>query len=461
MPLLSLPSELLLDIIGCLAASKPPTHNSPHIVLKDLASTCQRLRSLSITFIYSSIDVWAHTKNDELFNEILESDSHIAECIRDLTISAPSDNKFQSAQGILKSCTKLRTLFLARLSKRYDGALDWDSKFAMLQYLAPESKMSLQKITLWSNMEGVLAQLMVLLNGAREGQFGALRTVDIEAEPFCRFWKRINRNSPGALKTFLGASAEPNSSSPKLESVQTLKIEARLPWRFRSEEAGILGVLFAGAMPCVRVLDLKTSAECIYSALSTYATLGSHLTELTITSNHGNENCSSMLCGSRREPFCCDPLKHGRQPHHFCAIIPKLSKNLTKFVVDGGHILGLWVCHQMFGTAHQWPRLDLLRVECRGACRGFRPELFRATLEQLSEIRQQASMVVISGVKTHRREYLFRWGIFGQESRRYKFIAPLSTFSKIDPDWVFDINGSDDNLEAENDDQVMQVGPGD
>lgn len=91
MPLLSVPRELLLEIIRLVADSKPRPHRSyrvPYVRhLKHLAQTCRMLRSLSTTVIYSIIII---DRDLRALGEFLADYPTSATCIRYLKVKAPT-----------------------------------------------------------------------------------------------------------------------------------------------------------------------------------------------------------------------------------------------------------------------------------------------------------------------------------------------------------------------------------
>lgn len=423
--LLSLPKELLLDIIGYVATidecdsnqtakpdPDPPvlefdcslplgvsgTYPSDPEIARDplvfwpnssfrlrsysnitaLSHTCQLLRSLCAPVKYHS--VVSNYKTVPVLYKLLKSRSyHIAACIRHLTLSAPYDNTpsdpfafynifpLPSTQPrsripdspllpeILESCTKLQELWL-------DGT-GWEDHQMLLGHLAPESKQSITALGL-SGLEPkrLFGYLQALCDEVENGGFGALTTVRIGAAQGNKYetiWRDGGETVLRERQLFL-QSIGAGWAGGRLESVRTFTFGR--PSGSSMELAGgleIMGEYFAMLMPNVQVLNLNTTVQCIYGALSTYAKLGSKLTELTLSSK-------------------------SRTYINFCDVLAELSPRVTKFVVRGSW---LWICQRFFGAGGEslWPNLTLLSVGCFSGCNGIELSDFRAGLERLTQ----------------------------------------------------------------------------
>lgn len=75
-----------------------------------------------------------------------------------------------------------------------------------------------------------------------------------------------------------------NIKQSKPELVQTLIFHAAFRCRCYNEQTA--GESFAKTMPNIKVLNMNTTANYIYGAISTYASLGSRLTERTLDASH-------------------------------------------------------------------------------------------------------------------------------------------------------------------------------
>lgn len=370
MSLLSIPHELLLDIISHVADSASPTTSSAFGELKQLAHTCIVLRSLSITLIYASVTI--HRGAGRLGSFLIDY-PQVATCVRQLKVEAPGiwagDNQ-RLLRRILERCTKLRELVLEKLPGTSGLRTGFEDE--TLEYLPAESKRSVQTVA----FNGLpLGGLLVHFKRMLGGEFSALQTLSMQSCDVCNPYDvpRHREEQKEFMNTLLfHASAEPPG---ELKSIQSFLFDAPFPYRL-AEESDV-GACLANAMPNLKSLSMITSPDVIYGALFTYISLGSRLTELTLTGSYPSSSCSP-----KTSP------QHDTPPRpHFCDIITKLSQNLTKFVIHGNSELR--ICHTLFapspaGRAGNWPNLDLLSIRCLLGCEGIKPSVLRLGLKKLA-----------------------------------------------------------------------------
>lgn len=354
MPLVSLPCELLLEIVKIVYANSPQNSSSMPRRSSDiiqLAQTCQILRALSITLVYSSITIHKDISVPRI-RGLLKSYPPIAASVRSLklcplnlrVLCEPQHLVEMQFCDILGSCKRLRNLCLDENTKW------WGSGQVLLAQLAPESKKSIETI----HLEGVrmcaaLANFKLLLDS---GEFNRLEEIKVTvpygrpAETKPQFWEYIPTASTALPR--------------KLESVR--KFYFRVPPIFAPKNPGIaseMGNYFARIMPNVNVLTIIGQSNYIYGSLFTYVGLGSHLTELTLH------------------------LFEHRGVHELCEVLSKLSPKLTNLRLEG---MGLEICHKLF-TASTWTKLAVLRIKCSSWCTGIKQDLLRTQLEKLTETR--------------------------------------------------------------------------
>lgn len=382
MPLLSIPHELLLDIIGHVVDSAPLTTSYSFNGLKQLAHTCIVLRSLSITLIYASVTI---RREAGQLGSLLVDYPHIATCVRRLKIEAPriwaGDNQ-RLLRCILERCTRLRELVLEKLPGT--GGLRTGFEDETLEYLPVESRRSMKTVAIHGlPLDGLLVHFRRMLGG----EFSALQTLKMRSCDMCnpydvRRHREEQRQFMNAI--LLHASAEPPGA---LKSVQSFLFDAPFPYRLVEESD--VGACLANAMPNLKFLSMVTSPDIIYGALSAYISLGSKLTELNLT---GSYPSSSSSCSTRTNP------QTNTLPRpHFCDIITKLSRNLTKFIIHGNSELR--ICHTLFisdpgSRAENWPNLDVLNIRCLLGCEGIKPSVLRLGLKHLARNRPGAVLLV-------------------------------------------------------------------
>lgn len=409
MPLVSLPCELLLEIVKRVYAGSPlnssskPGRNSDII---QLAQTCQILRALSIALVYSSVIIQKDTNVPQI-RGLLKSYPPIAACVRSLKLRSlklcvlreryPQILRETQLCDILGSCKKLRKLCLD------ENAGGSGFSQVSLAQLAPESKGSIETI----HLEGVkmcaaLANFKLLLDS---GKFNRLKEIRVTvpygrpAEIKPQFWRHI-----------LTTSTTPPR---KLESVR--KFYFGVPPIFVPEGSGILlemGNYLARAMPNVHVLTIIGQSNHIYSSLFTYVELGSHLTELTIYL-----------------------VEHGRF-HELCEALSRLSPKLTNLRLEGTRVE---ICHKLF-TASTWTKLAILKINCGSGCPGIKPDLLRAHLENFTETRP-TMLIFLSRFYTE----LVSWNhsAIGKQTTN-QYIASPKAFEKLNPSYINSDDDSDD-----------------
>lgn len=427
MPLLSIPHELLLDIIGHVADSAPPTTSYSINGLEQLAHTCVVLRSLSITLIYASVTI---RREAGQLGSLLVDYPHLATCVRRLKIEAPgiwAGDSQRLLRRILERCAKLRELVLEKLPGT--GGLRTGFGDETLEYLPVESRRSMKTVAFHGlPLDGLLAHFKRMLNG----EFSALQTLRMRSSDVCNPYD-VHRHREEQTQfmnaLLLHASAGPSGA---LKSVQSFLFDAPFPYRL-AEESDV-GACFANAMPNLKFLSMVTSPDVIYGTLSAYISLGSQLTELNLTGSYP----SSSSCSARRT----NPQTDTSPRPHFCDIITKLSRNLTKFVIHGNSELR--ICHTLFvpspgGRAENWPNLDLLNIRCLLGCEGIKPSVLRLGLKRLTGNRPGA-VILVEG-RFH--EKLISWNTHSPEGvpfhHTYGFtsvddvIASPDIFQRLNP----------------------------
>lgn len=424
MPLLLLPPELLLDIIGYIAASAPSTGPSPQSlgVLKGLAHTCQHLRDLAITAIYPTITVDSEVGK---LGKLLIDYPHIAACVRKLTVCAPrlrrSDNRnLLLLRGVLSVCTKLRELlFYKPPSWNRGGRTGFED--GVLEHLATDSRNSIRMIEFQGlGLHSLLQQFRRIL----EGSFVSLENMRMPGCEVCNPYdvQRHREEQTRIMKILLEDFSTEWPGA--LGSVKTLLFDARFPYRLRDEPG--VGVYFAKAMPNLKVFTMITSPDFIYGCLWAYSEMGSNLTELEITASY-----PSSISGRHQNPERLNP-----QRNHFCDIVVKLAPRLTKFTLRGNSEIR--ICHKVF-SAGSWPKLTMLHVVCACGCEEINAAALRVGLLGLTQTRPRAYLYFEGGIG----EDLVSWNTFSPlgvplrssfgQVLDVNFVAPLELFERLDP----------------------------
>lgn len=337
----------------------PPSHfRGPTLNTIDLSQTCQHLRYLSITNIYSRLSIF-NPKNLPGLRTLLVSYPHIAACVRHLCIMPGHISMYPGlkheplmvsqeeftllVRGILQSCKNLRSLKLADSIHR-PRILDFDS--TTLEHLAIESRQSLELIALTGM--GLLALLEHLK-----------KVSDFKCSPL----KQMD---------FLGSTCGPEEMTvePLAFGPTALRFESVQSFSFSfsfSDEVSVIhqrqvGEFFAKATPCVTVLNMASSPECINGAMSAYANLGSRFTKLTLST-------------WRASSITSDPLRN-----HTCLIVSKLAPSLTDLSLTGV------LCHELFTTS-EWPHIATINLHCLYGCQGHKPTILRKKMKHLTVAR--------------------------------------------------------------------------
>lgn len=291
----------------------------------------------------------------------------------------------------------------------------------LLGYLPTSSKQSIKTVIFHGlPLGGLLAHFKRMLGG----DFNSLQTVKMQSCDVCNPYdvRRHREEQTQLMKDLLlHASAE---SPGALKSIRSFLFDAPFPYRL-TEETGV-GACFANAMPNLKSLFMITSSDVIYGALSAYADLGSQLTELTLTASY-----PSSSSGPRANPQRDTP-----QRNHFCEIISRLSRKLTKFAVHGTSEMR--ICHTLFAPKN-WPSLELLNIRCLLGCEGIKPDILQSELEGLTRNRPGAALFM----EGRFHENLISWNTCSPEgvpllnvygdSLENDFIANLDAFERLNP----------------------------
>lgn len=389
MPLLALPRELLLDIIGHVAAGAPSALGG----LKSLAHSCAVLRALAITRIYAAVAI---PRDAGHLGALLADYPHLAACVRRLDLEAPS--LWPSAgllllRRLLRHCTLLHDLALSK----HSGGLRTGFENATLTHLPPSSRHSLHTLALHN-----LPLHTLLASFHHLAALTALHTLRMHSSDVYNPYdlQRHRTTQTTLLTTLLQHPPTP------LPSIRTFHFDAPFPYRLPSEP--LVGSHLASSLPNLSSLSLSTSADVIYGALSTYA-LGSHLTELTLTASYPSSAPTPRTNPQRDTP----------QRNHFCDVLLRLSSGLRSLVLCGTSEMR--VCQTLVSAV--WPALEVLRVRCLLGCEGVRPEVLREGLVRVVEARRGAVVVV---------EGRFGEGLVvcggGEE-----YVAGVEAFGRLDP----------------------------
>lgn len=338
MPFLSLPAELLQDIVR-LAIQTPSPFSSCWTALccfdfegpghcpctppaaTALAHTCSILRSHTLPLMYASVTVnLAHSLT---LHSHLTAWPHIASCVRTLTLFITDAGGSQLLHGIIRQCSNLQDL-------RLDGS--HTTRDFIPTPLIRVNQRSLLSLTLrnfeWPAIWGYLSSTPA-----------SLHTLRLE-DPFCAF------------------EMEPTVAVPHLPQVHTFICHSAMAGH-RSA-----GGWLSQIVPNATVFDIHLS-DITMSFLRGYAALATRLTELTV------------------HFLCAQPL--------FCGTVAKLAPRLRRFTAHGG-----WVCEVLFAAV--WARIEVLDVDCRGGCKGARADVVREALMTVVAVRAHADVrVVVEG----------------------------------------------------------------
>lgn len=335
MPLLSLPNELLLDIIHeAVAPPFPPSADYCHedvgptlpmisLSSSSLSHSCKLLRSLTVPLLYAS--VIAHPISTPALHAQLTSDVHIAECVQKLTVFITDAPGAQLLHGIIKCCPKLRGL-------RLDGTYANEGFTAtLLTHVSPNPLIVL-------SLRGFhVDDILLYLSTAPPG----VQTVRIEnpvTDP-------VNPGLPAI------------SSLPEVRTlIWTTDGWDNFPPCTRLTD-------ITQMMPNVEKLGLKISTR-LFPLLEHYANLGTRLTELNLQFN--------------------------QTPSGFCETVARLAPSLRRFVAHGGIM-----CEQLFGA--DWGSVEYFDVMCKSGCDTIQVKVMREALVKLVCARPAAEVMVMVG----------------------------------------------------------------
>lgn len=345
MPLLSLPFEILLEIIrealatpasaaaSCCDDFRPTrTLISPNTT--SLAHTCQRLRDLTLPFMYRSLT--ALPEFTPALHALLESDADIARYARQLTVFTTDARGAQLLHGILKRCTRLQDL-------RIDGSHATEQFTApLLAHVCPQPLNALGLRSLeWSQISQYLSA------APRE-----LHTVRIE-DPIANHPTagNISQHESGLINSDPTAAL----ASPSLPGVRRLICETAYSTSPEFVE------WLARMMQNVQVLDVRIG-DCTLSMLKCYVKLGTRLTELTV---------------------------HwwGMPGVELCTTVTALAPSLRRFVAHG-----VAMCHLLFDA--DWGCVEDFEVLFRAGCEGVQLGVLREALVKLVYVTPSARVLV-------------------------------------------------------------------
>lgn len=346
MPLLSLPAELLKEVVLLVIQTSTPSLDScggPGCsgveVLRycpctppaatSLAHTCRVLRSHTLPLMYASVTVnLAHSRT---LLALFTSSPDIASCVRALTLFVTDTPSSQPLHGIRRRLPNLLHLLLdgTRADGHYIASLLVHVRHSPLHSLTLRT---FEWLEIWDYLCSTP---------------NTLHTLRLE-DPF----------RPFAIVLYRAAMVR----IPYLPHVHTFICHTELFDLPAAREAG--GTL-PQILPNVRVLDIYLT-DITTQFLHRYAELGTRLTELTV------------------HFLTAQPL--------FCETLAKLAPSLQRFVMHGGR-----VCETMFQA--KWRCIEVLDVACQGGCKGVLADVVRGAVWGLIAARPKAkvSFVVEGG----------------------------------------------------------------
>lgn len=341
MPLLSLPAELLREIISlalniptpvpdsceepsCSGLDVRQTYPCTPTAATRLSHTCHVMRSHALPLMYASVTV--NHEHSGTLHELLTTWPHIASCVRILTVFITNFRGAQRLHGIIKRCSGLQDL-------RLDGSRAGGDFIASLLAHAVQSPLRSLGLRTFEWPE-----IRVYLCMAPR----TLHTLRLE-DPVRPIQIVVNSGESVLL--------------PRLPSVRTFICHTELFDQCGSIDAGSW---LAHMFPNVHVLDIKLTDTTI-QFLEGYATLGTPLTELTV----------HFLTA---------------QPQ-FCVTVAHLVPTLRRFTAHGGTI-----CEVMFAPA--WRCIEYLDIECQAGCEGVNSCVMRQGIVRLVGARPRASVRV-------------------------------------------------------------------
>lgn len=350
MPLLSLPCELLLDIIrSALEDPAAPDPATCCFTARDfdrtllarpctpqnatpLAHTCRLLRDLTLPFMYASVA--ANIGSTSALGELLTSCPHIAGSVHHLTLMMSDAPGSVSRQRILSSCAALQDL---RLNWTFERTRDASFDATLLEQLRPHLHLALGfRSAQWINILQYLTQLSSTLF--------EVHTLRIE--------------DPRSYRVRLPIPADmPIVPPAPITSVTTFICHSG----FYDHFPPLAGDAMAHMLPNVQVLDLHTGPFHAVDLLKTYAELGTPVRDLMLHSG---------------------PISTAG-----CATIAKLAPRLRRYTAHGET-----VCHEMFEA--DWACVDVLEVD-GWICQHVKAQELRDQLVRLIHARPGASIQVV------------------------------------------------------------------
>lgn len=400
-PLLSLPREILLEIAtlvvgksspipdsssfssfpssssSCSSSSSSSFSSSPDIF--KLAQTCQTLRSVGLSIIYSTIKTDVRAGRLELF---LADFPAVGAYIRTLTVNAcktrysdmPTNDVYSKFMGghsetsatecdstestphpstnwlksLLQNCTRLEELIIKQPRTRVvDANTCLAFEFGCLEYVSPASRRTITTVRLQGfRVIGLLTQLQGLL----EAEFTALQTLSVE--------KLFIGNLPSYQETTkLARHLTEFESLTSTLGVKYFILDAPLSRPSHIERR--IGALFAQILPSVEVLKVTSGADCIHSLLSAYSRTSRPLTSITIEVPHPSYKLI------RDGPTLRDD---------FCHVLISLAASIVTLKIRCG--TEFMICHRLFDEP-EWLSLVDMEICCGGLCDGAQFEVLR------------------------------------------------------------------------------------
>lgn len=386
MPLLSLPSELLLDIIRetlATPASTTPSccdrarhgHSCTPRNTTSLAHTCQLLRYLTLPFMYASVT--AHLTFTPTLHALLTSDVNIARCIRHLIVFITDASGAQLLHGIIRSCMNLQDLCLDGSHSSVDFAA------TLLLHVCPQPQLSLGlRCFTWG-------ESVRYLSSAPPG----LHTVRLEEPTIPRAITPVPDSPTASIMPVPDSPTASIMPVPHPPTAAVLSGVRKLVYHtthLDNCEPDNGTPQPSDLMPNVSVLDLHIT-DFKLPLLGRYTELGTRLTELTM---------------------------HFRStPVPYCGAVAALAPSLRRFVAHGGNM-----CEVLF--AADWACVEYVDVVCLSGCDRVQVAATREALMKLVFARPAARVLVQLQGSTE----LVRWeGGAGN-------VASLEAFEELDDD---------------------------
>lgn len=336
MPLLSLPVELLVDIVGyaigspfpaadiCCSDEVCPMHRGcTHPPASSIAHTCQLLRYLTLPLMYES--VIAYIEFMPALHAVLTSESgaHIATSVRALTVFVTDVQGVRLLHDIVACCTRLQDL-------RLDGSYAHDHPATtLIAPVGPQLSLGLHSF----HWEEILAYL-----SAAPHRLHTLRLVGPASHHNVR------------------PAFEPPTPPTQLTSVHSLVCMTRL-FDLRTPDGG---AQLARMLPNVERVKLFITPRSVLM-LEAFVELGTRLTQLT--------------------------LSFYSIPTAFCDVVAKLAPSLKRYTASGGEI-----CERLFKA--DWACLEYFDVVVDCGCDDTRTDFLRAALVKLVADRPGAEITL-------------------------------------------------------------------